>query len=76
MPGVGGEVTLSSMQKSSSSTLFTLDLQRQDGGKGLLLQVSDDGIIVEASIQVEAFEKQPEGLTSLKQPFQWVENFV
>src|SRR5690606_42086279 len=50
---VGGRIALASRQQATTAAAGAAMDQRQDGGKGLVLERGDDPVVVEAAVQVE-----------------------
>ncbi len=76
LAGVGRVVAFASYQQGPGSTRLATDDQGDDGREGLLFQVGDDPVVVEAAIQVEAFETQAQGLTATQQTLEHIQRFV
>ena len=74
--GVGRAIALASDQQGPRAAGFAPNGQRNDGWKGLTLEEVDHGVVVEPSIQVQAFEVQPQLAATLKQPLEHVQHFV
>ena len=68
--GIGGLVTLASLQQGPRATLFAPDGQGNDGGKGLATEIFHHRIVIKASIQKQPLHPQPQRFRPIQQAFE------
>src|SRR5438105_14890513 len=68
--GIAGTRRATPRQQSTRTAFLATNSQRNNRGKGLSVQEGDDGIVIKASVQVQALNVQTECCGACQEPLQ------